>query len=115
MLCPHAWTSSKTITSTGFFADQDCVKGRAAHGDFTPNNTECAKQCLAKGSPLVFLDERGKALYTVKGYSDPMGDMGYHLEVTGTLDDDAKTLTIDSVKRLEYMPASCSRSAHQTK
>jgi hypothetical protein len=113
LLGSYASAGRRTITSTGFFADQGCVKGRAAHGDFTPNNTECAKQCLAKGSPLVFLDERAKALYTVKGYSDPMGDMGYHLEVTGTLDEDSKILTIDSVKRLEYMPASCSRSPHK--
>src|SRR5262249_42825942 len=91
---PFAWASSSTITSTGFFADLDCVKGRVATGIYTPSNPECAKKCLEKGSPLVFLDAQAKAMYTVKGYSDAIGDLGYRMEVTGTVDDAAKTLTI---------------------
>ena len=113
LLGSTAWTGSRTITSTGFFADEGCVKGRAAHGDFKPNNPECAKQCLEKGSPLVFLDERAKALYMVKGYNDVVGDLGYHVEVTGTLDEDAKIFTVEAVKRLEYVGSRCSRSAQK--
>jgi len=110
LLGPYAWTSSKTITTTGFFADEGCARGRANSGIYTNNNPECARQCLEKGSLLVFIDERGKTLYAVKDYKGAIGDLGYRLEVTGALDDAAKTLTIDSVKRLEPVPASCSRS-----
>src|SRR5215467_2506982 len=113
LLGPNGWTSSRTVSSTGFFADEGCAKGRVASGIYTNNNPECAKQCLEKGSPLVFIDERAKAMYTVKGYQDAAADLGYRLEISGTLDDSAKVLTIDSVKRLEYRGASCSRSQNK--
>jgi hypothetical protein len=61
LLGSNAWTGSRTITVTGFFADLNCMKPRAANGDLTPSNPECARQCLEKGSPLVFIDERAKA------------------------------------------------------
>jgi len=110
LLGPYAWTGSRTITTTGFFADEGCAKGRANSGFYTNTNPECARKCLAKGSALVFIDERAKAMYVVKDYTGASEDLSYHLEITGVLDDAAKTLTIDAVKHLEPVVVSCSRS-----
>ena len=113
LLAPQSWTGSRTYTSTGFFADEGCAKGRANSGAFTQTNPECARKCIEQGSRVVFIDERGKALFFVKGYDAAKEDLGYRVEVTGKLDDDTRMFTVDAVKRIEYVGSSCSRSANQ--
>ena len=98
-----------TVTLTGWFADSDCALGRAATGVFTATNPECSKTCLQKGVPPVFVSEERKALYQVKGYPSVVEDLGYHVEVTATLDESTKTITVEKVKRLEYEGAACGR------
>ena len=106
---------SRTVTWTGWFADQRCVAPRAAKGVFTPSNPECARKCIEEGSAVVFLPDQQKALYTVKSYAAAKDDLGWHVEVTATADDEGGTLTVTSVKRLEYVGAACSRSARSAK
>jgi hypothetical protein len=100
---------TRSVTRTGFFADEACARGRANSGVYTGNNPDCAKKCLDNGSAAVFVDEHAKALFTVKDYGGVKDDLGYHLEITGVVDEAAKTVSVKSVKRLEYIGASCAR------
>jgi hypothetical protein len=96
-------------TLTGWFACNKCTASRAAKGDMQPNNPVCARQCIEKGDDAVFLSEQGKVSLKVIGYAAAKEDLGYHLEVTGTVDTADKTIKVESVKRLSYEGASCSR------
>jgi hypothetical protein len=115
MLASIAGADVKTVAWTGWFSDYDCASGRARGGVFTQTNPECAKICIEKGSAPVFISEQAKAIFTVKGYPSVIDDLGYHLEVHATIDEGAKTITIQEVKRLEYQGASCSRSSRPAK
>ncbi|HEY1339503.1 MAG TPA: hypothetical protein VGF59_18445 [Bryobacteraceae bacterium] len=98
-----------TGVRTGFFADEGCARGRANSGLYTETNPDCARKCIEKGSPAVFVDTQGKALYLVKDYAGAKDDLGYRVEVTGAVDESAKTITVKSVKRLEFVGAHCDR------
>ena len=101
-----------TGTWTGWFSDEGCASGRAKGGLYTATNPDCARQCIEKGSPVVLIAEQQKALYVVKGYADAKNDLGYKLEVSGTLDEASNMLTVTSVKHLERVVLSCSRTKH---
>lgn len=97
----------KTVTWTGWFSDKDCASPRAAKGDFQPNNPDCVKRCLDKGITPVFFSEQAKALFDVTNYPSVRADVGYHLELTGTVDDTRKAISVKSVKRLWHVGAMC--------
>jgi hypothetical protein len=97
-------------TLTGWFSDEGCAKGRVASGNISPNNPECAKQCLDKGARAVFISEQGREMLIVNGYKKGADDLGYRLEITGLRDAAAKSISIESVKRIgEYEGAACAR------
>ena len=98
-----------TVDITGWFACDKCTAARVAKGDLHPSNPVCANECIDKGDEAVFLSEQGKESLKVRKYATVTEDLGYHVEVTGTVDAAAKTITIDSVKRLAYEGASCAR------
>jgi hypothetical protein len=98
-------------TWTGWLSDQGCAAPRVAKGILGPNNPECVKRCLDEGATPVFISEQAKAMFEVKGYSLDRGDLNYHIEVTGMVDDKAKTIAVKSVKRLEYVGPMCARPA----
>lgn len=100
---------SRTATLTGWFSDEGCAGGRANGGAYTATNPDCARKCIEKGSPVVFIAEREKAVFLVKDYAGAKDDLGYKVEVTATLDEDAKTMAVQSVKRMEPVVLSCSR------
>jgi hypothetical protein len=97
-------------TWTGWFSDEACARARANSGVYTATNPDCARTCIEKGGAVVFIAEQEKAIYIVKNYAGAKDDLGYKIEVTGTLDDEARLLTVQSVKRLQYVGASCSRA-----
>lgn len=97
---------------TGWFSDQDCARGRAKGGVYTATNPDCARQCIEKGSAVVFIAEKEKAIYLVQDYAGAKDDLGYKIEITGTLDDAANTVRVREVKRLERVALSCSRTKH---
>lgn len=100
----------KTTTLTGWFSDEGCAKGRVAQGLIEPTNPDCAKKCLDKGAQAVFISEQGKEMIKVAGYAAVKDNIGYRLEITGALDAVAKTISIESVKRIgEYQGPSCAR------
>lgn len=104
-----AAAAPKTATLTGWFADEACAPSRLTAKELGPNNPECTKRCLEEGKAAVFISEQGREILKVKGYAAVKDDLGYHVELTGTLDEASKTLTIQSVKRLEYTGAQCAR------
>jgi hypothetical protein len=98
-----------TVTWTGWFSDAKCATGRVAFGMFASTNPDCARQCIGAGAVPVFISEQAKALFEVKGYPALVDDLGYHMEVRATVDDAAKTITIQKTTRLGYDGAACSR------
>jgi hypothetical protein len=101
---------SKPVTWTGWFADDQCARGRVSSGLVTRTNPDCAKTCLEKGATPVFISEQAKAMFIVKNYSAIIENLGYQLEVTGTVDESANTISIQTVKRIsEYEGAACAR------
>jgi len=106
--------AEKQIVWTGWFSDSQCARSRAAAGTIGATNPDCAKTCLQKGIEPAFISEQANAVYGVKGYPSLVDDLGYHLEVTGTVDDDTKTVIVAKVRRLHYEGAACSRSNHHS-
>jgi hypothetical protein len=98
-------------TWTGWFSDKGCAAPRVAKGILGPNNPSCVKRCLGEGATPVFISEQTKEMYEVKGDPPLDGDVFYHVEVSGTVDREAKTIAIRSVKRLSYIGAMCARPA----
>jgi hypothetical protein len=100
---------------TGWFACQKCTAPRVANGDLRPSNPHCAKQCIEKGSAAVFINEQGKELLRVTNSVSVEENLGYHVEVTGDIDSESKTIAIEAVKRLGDSGASCSRPLNRTR
>jgi hypothetical protein len=88
------------VSLTGWFACDKCTRARVTSGDIRPSHPDCAKACINKGSDPVFLSEQGKESLKVKNYTFGE-DLGYRVEVTGHVDAASKTITIETVKRLE--------------
>jgi hypothetical protein len=110
LLMAMAWTpeprETTTRTWTGWFSDKQCA--RVTPGEAPrPNGSACVKKCLAEGSPAVFISEQAKAIYGVVGYASAPNDVGFHVEITGEVDEKAKTVSIKSVKRLSEIPNIC--------
>jgi len=104
-----ALAGDKTVTWTGWFADMKCASAHAAAGTFGPTNPECSKTCIQQGTAPVFISEQAKAIFPVKGGGSVIENLGYHIEVTGTVDTAANTIVIRNLKTLAYEGAACSR------
>jgi hypothetical protein len=99
----------KTTASTGWFSDKGCAAPKVARGQIGSNNPVCVKRCLDDGAVPVFISEQAKAMFDVKDYATVKDDAGYRVEVTGIVDEEAKTITVKSVKRLEEVVTLCYR------
>ena len=102
--------AQQKITTTGWFADELCVRGRVAHGEFTPNNPDCAETCIKeKGAKAVLIAPNEKKMYYVSS-SAALDHLAEHVQVIGTLDPKTNTLAIESVKDLgDYVGPACAR------
>jgi hypothetical protein len=98
---------ARTVTYTGWFSDIQCATPAVKRGEIKPNNPDCVKKCLEKGAAAVFISEQAKDLFEVKHYEGVKEDLGYHIELTGRVDPAAKTIDVQSVKRLEYVGSQC--------
>jgi hypothetical protein len=99
----------KSVTWTGWFSDLHCASSRAASGIISGTNPECSKKCLEEGVAAVFVSEQAKGVFKINGAISVIEDLGYHVEVQARVDEAAKTITIQNVKRLEYEGAACGR------
>lgn len=96
-----------TTTWTGWFSDKGCAASKVRSGNISPNGTECVKRCLNEGATPVFLSEQAKGMYVVTEHPAVIDDVGYHVEVTGVVDEDAGAIAVRSVKRLSAVPQTC--------
>jgi hypothetical protein len=99
-------SETTTKTWTGWFSDKQCARVTPDEAP-RPNGTACVKKCLADGSPAVFISEQAKGVYLVVEQASVAKDVGYHVEITGEVDEKAKTVSLKSVKRLSAVPAIC--------
>ena len=95
-----------TKTWTGWFSDKQCARVTAEEA-LRPNGTACVKKCLAGGSPAVFISEQARGIYVVLEPASVPKDVGYYVEITGEVDEKAKTVSVKSVKRLSEVLAIC--------
>ena len=109
MSVPLPGAASQAVTWTGWFADEACAKGRVASGVISFTNPDCAEKCIKNGSAPVFISEQAKAMYKVVDYSGVVENLGWKLEITGTVNDDAKTISVTSVKKLSEVVSKCYR------
>jgi hypothetical protein len=106
-LAVPTWGGDETTTWTGWFSDKGCAESRVKNGNIGPNGTECVKRCLNDGATPVFISEQAKAMYEVKDYPNVASDVGYHIELTGVVDEKAKTISVTAVKRLSEVVNTC--------
>src|SRR5215471_10420045 len=98
---------SPAQTMTGWFSDAQCAAPRVANGIIGPNNPDCVKRCLEKGTAAVFISEQAKTMFEIRNYVPLKEDLASYVEVTGTIDDTARTIAVTSVKRLAPSGAMC--------
>ena len=102
----QAQDSQKTVLR-GFLSDEGCAGGRAQSGLYTGTNPDCAKKCVREGKKMVFVDPDNKRLLTIANPDAAMENVGDYVEITGSLDEQVKTLHVSSLKLLEKRRAMC--------
>lgn len=107
VLALAATANADTLTSKGWFSDVKCAATRVKSGLIGPSGAACVTRCLDEGTPPAFVSEKTRTFYEVKNYPSVKDDLVWYVEVTGTVDAEGKTITIQSVKRLEELPAQC--------
>lgn len=96
-----------TVTMKGWLSDQGCAQAKVKAEEVTPNGTACVKKCLDEGVTPVFVNPKSRTLYELKDYPAVREDVGYYLELTGVVDEKAKTISVRRVKRLEEIVNVC--------
>ena len=107
LIFASAIVGGETVTMKGWLSDQGCAQAKVKGEEVTPNGTICVKKCLDEGATPVFVNPKAKALYELKDYPTFREDVGYHLELTGVVDEKAKTITVRKVKRLDEIVNVC--------
>jgi hypothetical protein len=97
--------AAKAVTWTGWFSDHQCARVR--DGEVRPNNTACVRRCLNEGAKPVFISEQAKAIFDVTDPPSVAQDVGYRVEVTGTVNESVRSISITSVKRLSEVVPTC--------
>jgi hypothetical protein len=94
---------------TGWFSDERCAPARLTVEKLGPSNPDCSATCIKNGAAAVFISETGREILKVKNHAGVIDDLGYHVAVTGTVDRETHTVTVESVKQLSYDGAACAR------
>ncbi len=100
-----AETQGKTLR--GWLSDEVCARGRAAGGVYTGTNPDCAKQCVAKGKKIVLILRDEKQVLNITNQEIAKANIGDYVEVTGTIEEQTKTVHIDSLKMITQGRAMC--------
>jgi hypothetical protein len=98
--------ADKTVLR-GWLSDESCAGGRASSGTYTGTNPDCAKKCVHEGKKIVLVDPDHKRLLTIMNQDAARDHVGDYVEISGELDQQAKSLQIDSLKLLEKGSAMC--------
>jgi hypothetical protein len=94
-------------TLRGWLSDERCARGRASGGTYEPTNPDCAKQCVAKGAKIVLILPDQKQIFTVANQESAKTNVGDYVEVNGDVDEQAKSIHLDSLKLLTKGKAMC--------
>ena len=95
------------VTLKGWLSDRGCAESKVRGEQVTPNGTVCVKKCLDDGAEAVFVHPETRALYGLKDYPTLREDVGYHLELTGVVDEKTKTIAVRSARRLDEIVNVC--------
>jgi hypothetical protein len=101
-----ARSGADTVSATGWFSDERCASARVASGRIGPTGQACTRECLAKGVPMVFIDEKEKAVFRVDNPTVVRKREGDHVQIEA-IRKDAKTLHVTSVRVLQKYAAKC--------
>ena len=118
MMSTHGWLTGMLVglalvtvedatTFKGWLSDRGCAQSKVKAEEVTPNGTACVKKCLVDGAEAVFVHPASRTLYALTDYPTLRDDVGFHLEVTGVVDEKAKTIAVRSVKRLDEIVNVC--------
>lgn len=91
----------------GWLSDEGCASGRASSGTYTGTNPDCAKKCVRDGKRIVLVDPDHKRLLTIVNQDAAIERVGDYVEISGDLDEHARTLHIESLKLIEKGRAMC--------
>jgi len=100
---------SVAVTATGWFDCDRCTSGRVKSGEVGPANQECARKCIKEGARVVFLDEKRKASFVVDNPEKTRGIESDYVDFTGTMNAEAGTVHVDSVKVKSKYVAKCGK------
>ena len=100
-------TWEETVTLKGWLSDKGCAQAKLKADEVTPNGTVCVKKCLDDGAEAVFVHPASRTAFALKNYPALREDVGYYLELTGVVDEKAKTIAVRSVKRLDQIVNVC--------
>lgn len=89
-LLPSAAFAADTTVS-GWISDSMCGAKHAGSG------AACVKKCIEGGMQPVFVDEKDKAVFKIDNPDAVKSYYGSHVKVTGTIDESAKTVHVESV------------------
>jgi hypothetical protein len=91
----------------GWLSDEGCAGGRAKSGLYTGTNPDCAKKCVSEGKKIVFVDPDHKRLLSIANQEIAKERVGDYVEISGEVNEENKTLQVDSLKLLEKGRAMC--------
>jgi hypothetical protein len=104
-LAPGVTGQSKVLR--GWLSDEGCARARANSGVYTGTNPDCAKRCVAEGKKIVLVLPEEKQILDVANQDAARENIGDYVEITGSVDQQAKTVRVDSLKLLEKGRAKC--------
>ena len=106
-ITPAQQASGNKSVVRGWLSDEGCAGERAKTGLFNSTNPDCAKKCVRNGKKIVLVDADQKRLLTIANQDAAMERVGDYVEISGEVDEQAKTLRIESLKLLEKGRAMC--------
>ena len=106
-LMPASLSAGGKTVLRGWLSDEGCAGGRAKSGLYTGTNPDCAKKCVSEGKKIVFVDPDHKRLLTIANQDVAKERVGDYVEISGELNEESKTLRVDSLTLLEKGRAMC--------
>lgn len=106
LIAPSLPAGGKTVLR-GWLSDEGCAGGRAKSGLYTGTNPDCAKKCVKEGKQIVFVDPDHKRLLTIANQDVAKERVGDYVEISGEINEESKTLRVDSLTLLEKGRAMC--------
>lgn len=77
---------------TGWITDEKCGAKDASEA-----KSGCAKACIGRGAKAVFVSDKDGAVLAVSNQDAVKEHAGEHVKVSGSVDEDSKTITVDKL------------------